>query len=500
MTTLGDLRAALLPGAPSIGADVALGHDPTVGWVRVVRARVPALDGLEAGDVVVAPVSSLTAIAAGPSGLDALVVACSAGRAAAILVAGRTDTPADEHAVVEVADAARLRELPVFRLDHADPPALERSVAAFLVNRRAELEHQAALLEARLERLALDAGDLDRLVAEIASSLGRAVVLEGPRGEPLAVHAPAGVPDAAPAVRAYHDRPSGAALRAALPGSAPAGRVVLLGERPPSELERLAVDRIAGLLALQLARDDAFRRARDAARRADTLPAAGPPWVLLVARQVPAGGALPIEDRESIRREIRLLAPARRLTLRGDAESLELRLVLATAADDPAGIGLATRIAASLSRPVAVSRPFTEPGGRPVAEAEARATLEAIEALPEDRGASVARADRRAAYRLLGAMHNLPDGARLGRELLAPLLSGRPTSTRSRERLRTLRAVLETAGPTEAAAALGVHRNTVAYRQRRIEALTGWQLADPELRLALAIAVQLVQQEQLSEL
>ncbi|MER3488081.1 MAG: hypothetical protein C4307_04850, partial [Chloroflexota bacterium] len=56
-------------------------------------------------------------------------------------------------------------------------------------------------------------------------------------------------------------------------------------------------------------------------------------------------------------------------------------------------------------------------------------------------------------------------------------------------------AVLEASGPAEAALRLGVHRNTVAYRLRRIEAITGWDPSDPELRLALALAVYLVQSE-----
>jgi DNA-binding PucR family transcriptional regulator len=43
---------------------------------------------------------------------------------------------------------------------------------------------------------------------------------------------------------------------------------------------------------------------------------------------------------------------------------------------------------------------------------------------------------------------------------------------------------------------LGVHRNTVAYRVRRIESLGGWDLQDPELRLSLAIAVRIVQEAQ----
>jgi DNA-binding PucR family transcriptional regulator len=65
-----------------------------------------------------------------------------------------------------------------------------------------------------------------------------------------------------------------------------------------------------------------------------------------------------------------------------------------------------------------------------------------------------------------------------------------------RERLQTLRAVLDHAGAGEAAAALGIHRNTLAYRVRNLEALTGWDLADPDLRLALSVAVRIVQSAQ----
>jgi purine catabolism regulator len=175
--------------------------------------------------------------------------------------------------------------------------------------------------------------------------------------------------------------------------------------------------------------------------------------------------------------------------LRGDADSLELRAVLAVEPADPLALDLAGRVAALLGRPVALSRPFEQAAGRPAAEAEARATLEAIEALEEP--PAVARADRLPAYRLLGNLHNLPDGPRLARALLEPLLVGRPDV--QREHVATLRALLDQPGLAEAAQALGVHRNTVAYRVRRIEALTGWRLSDPELRLPLAVALRLVQ-------
>jgi PucR family transcriptional regulator, purine catabolism regulatory protein len=141
---------------------------------------------------------------------------------------------------------------------------------------------------------------------------------------------------------------------------------------------------------------------------------------------------------------------------------------------------------------VAVSRPFDEPGARPAAEAAARATLEAADLLPDP--PRVVRAARLPAYLLLGNVRNLPDGVRQARELLAPILVGRPDA--QRERLDTLTAVLSSPSLAEAATRLGVHRNTVAYRVQRLEMRADWDLADPELRVALLLAVRVMQNAQ----
>ena len=156
-------------------------------------------------------------------------------------------------------------------------------------------------------------------------------------------------------------------------------------------------------------------------------------------------------------RATRLLASPRRLLLRGTGESLELRMVAATGADDPEGLLIADRLAGFLRRTVAISRPFSEPGGRPAAEATARATLEASELL--DEVPRVARAARLPAYLMLGNLRNLPDGLRQARTLLAPILVGRPES--QRQRLDTLRALLEVGGLGEAAA----HRRPPQHRR-----------------------------------
>jgi len=91
-------------------------------------------------------------------------------------------------------------------------------------------------------------------------------------------------------------------------------------------------------------------------------------------------------------------------------------------------------------------------------------------------------------------VRNLPDGVRQARELLAPILVGKPEV--QRERLETLAAVLASPSLAEAAGRLGVHRNTVAYRVQRLEERADWDLADPELRVALLLAVRVMQNAQ----
>ena len=497
MTDLAALADELFPGTPRTMARGSAAS-PQIAWVRVMRARVPAFDALEAGDVAIVPASALGVVAPGPNELADLVAALAAVPVSgAILAEGASG--ADAAAFERTAAALDEAGIPTVRVRGTDAAALERSVIGFIVGRGAELERQASLLEAELRRRALEGGGVAGLVATVSAFLGRALALEAGRGAPIVVHAPAEAPGAAAEAARYETGATGrvapVALRVDLPSATgAAGSLLVLGAEPASELARVTLPRVAALVALELARDEAIRGAVDRARRAEPMPAAGPPWVVILARQREAGGEEDTpagrEAREAARRAIRLLAPARRMTLRGDADSLEIRAVVA--GDLAEALALAERAGDLLARPVAVSRPFSTPTERPAAEGDARATLEAALAL--DRQPRLARADRLAIYRMLGAMHKLPDGPQLALAVLEPLLDARPDVRR--ERIETLRAILGHGGVGEAAAALGVHRNTVAYRLRRIEAATGWQLADPDLRLPLALALEFVQEEQ----
>jgi hypothetical protein len=504
VASLVEVRDAIFPGASPLTSaardlDARGGAVADVGWVRVMRARVPAFDALERGDLVLVPPAALATIALDDLAAPALVDALRSAAVSGVVLVGGGATAGPFAAGLE---AAAIPGWSVEGDEAAEAGALERRVIGYLVNRRAELDRTAADLERRLERVALAERGLDALVAEVASTLGRAVALEDRHGAPVAVHAPSAADSATTARYAADGGRSGGALRVPLPareGSPPPGALVLLGDTPLTELQELAAERIAPLLALALARDDAIRTARDAARRSEALPSSAPPWTVVLARQ----GDADRPAREALRRDVRLLAPASRLALRGDAGSLELRLVVAGGDEDADAVALVERIASVVGRPVARSRAFVPPEERPTAEAEARATLEAWERLSEVRGgtdvgaaatAPVARADRLPAYRLLVGLHNAGDARRHAEALISPLRSGNERV--DRERLATLRAVLRAPGAGEAAAALGVHRNTLTYRIRRIEALTGWNLADPELRLPLLAACELVQNDQ----
>jgi len=490
--TLGELQLAIFPTAVRLAPPGPEPFAAPVAWVRVMKARTPAFDALEPGDLAIVPEAALELLTAEVEAADALAALVRAAGACALLLVGPGEGSDAGRAATAVAGEAIATGLPVLRLAGGDAERLERAVIGYLVNARAELDRQAGALEADLERLALTGAGPEALAGAVATFVGRAVALEGTAGEVLAVHAPPRPPTAARAAARYLADPRAVALRAPLAG---ATALVLLGPEPVSELERTIARRVGPLLALALGHV-APAVARQRARRPEGFPAAGPPWVVLMARQGGSDEADTREAREALRARVRRLAGPRHLQLRGDIDSLELRLVAAPSPDDRRALLLAARVAAAADRLVAVSEPFAAPEARALAEGDARATLDAASALPAPAGRAgprVARADRRAAYRLLSNLHNLPDGHTQAQRLLAPLLAGR-AGARGR-RLATLRAVLEQPGLAAAAAGLGIHRNTLAYRLRALERLTGWQLDDPDLRLALLLALRLVQND-----
>jgi hypothetical protein len=201
MTTLHDLHRALFPSARTVGPDgTELSPERAereVSWVRVLKPRVPAFEALDIGDLAIIPGPALAVVAPGPAQIHELAVALSRARVPAVLL---VEGDSGKEALDALGEATTTAGLTALELDRADPVALERSVIGFLVNRRAELDRRAAELETQLARFALLGRGLDVQAATIGSFLGRAVVIEGRRGDPIAVHAPADLPAAAAAV------------------------------------------------------------------------------------------------------------------------------------------------------------------------------------------------------------------------------------------------------------------------------------------------------------
>lgn len=524
MASLREIIQTLLPGAePLVDArDDAMAR--TITWVRLLRSRLPAFDGMDAGDLALIPLATLRTVA--PDELtrrEMIEYLADHNAVGALIISGGEPEEEDAQALKQLVAVASVTRLPTLLVHDVEPGALEKSLIGAVVNRRAELERQAVALERKIAALALDGQGLDALVGALAAFIGRAVALEARGGTALAVVAPAGMPGSAAAAKAvtrYLGKHRTDVQRIPLPavpgapegerhgdggriedeesplnedGDERPGSIVLLGEEPVSERDRIACERVAPLLALEIVRVAAELPANAGRGETRTLPVEGPPWVAIAARQPRPHEA----DVPALRRDLRLLAGPRRFMLRGSNESLEVRIIAVADASDPGAGEIAKRVARRLSRPVAVSRPFTEPTARPAAEAEARAALEALERRVGGRsgsgGEQVVRADLLPAHRLLGAVTAIPDGRRQALALLSPLLHGTPAARK--QRIATLRAVLDTPGAAEASSSLGVHRNTTAYRLKRIEAITGWDLREADLRLALSLALRILDAE-----
>ena len=501
MATLGDLWTSLFPWAVPLAPLEGAARDREVGWVRVLKARVPAFDALDAGDLAIVPAGALEAVAPGTSEATALVTEFVRARVAGLLlVEGDPATTGDGargalEAVGASAVDGRAAGLPGgparpgrARAErdrpHREPPGRARPPG-----RPARGPPRAA----RPRRAATSPASSGRSARRSSGRSPSRVVAGTPGGPCAGRRARAPRPPSPPTSPDRDGRPPGrpaaaATRRAGAAGGSrrgserSSGSLALLGDRPASELERVVTERIAALLALELARDESVRRARDTTRRGEALPADGPPWVGPARRAGrprgsptrgaprgcapgdPAPGDRPADDPPRRRGEPRAAGRrGRRIGRPGRARPRR--------ADRPIPRSTGRRLA-PVRRP---GRPARRRGG---GARDARGGRGLVEPPP------VARADRLAAYRLLGGLHNLPDGVRQARSP-ARAAARRTGRTSGRSASRRSGRSLDHPGPGEAAAALGVPPQHVAYRVRRIEAVTGWSLADPELRLAL---------------
>ena len=270
MASLRELVQTLLPGArPLVDArEEAMARSVT--WVRLLRDRLPAFDGMEPGDLAIVPISTLRSVAADKAARTELVDYLADHDAVGIIAipgGGESTAAMDEGALNDLAAAARATRLPCLLLEGVETATLERILIGAVVNRRAELERQAVTLERQVAALALDGQGLDALVGALAAFIGRGVALEARGGASLAVVAPAGLPTSAAAA---------SAVSRYLSKSRSVGQRIPLPSVPGApERERQGADGRGRSTGVR--RDDearlAFSRRRDASRRVrDVLP------------------------------------------------------------------------------------------------------------------------------------------------------------------------------------------------------------------------------------
>jgi PucR family transcriptional regulator, purine catabolism regulatory protein len=423
-----------------------------------------------------------------------------------------------------VAEAAAA-ELPLFEVPYETPfIAITERAFTTLVNESYDVLERGIEVHARLEGLVLAERGLPEVMAAIANAVGGAALLYDADGKPIARHpAERGVPrDAVTAIGAElaersrservamfapeEESLAGRAVAAPVPVGGKGSRrhwlVAVRRRGEAGELEQLLVRQAAMVVALELMRE---RAVRETERRlaGDVLAEA-------------VGGHLTGEELRSrlepfgMRGRVAVLL----FDLDGSDDDAELAADVLNAAGAPSLVALNT----AAGRPLlcAIAEPGSEDpvelareirrelaeGGRAVRASasravevdslrrafhEARCALEAT-ALANGNVPEVASHRDLGAFTLLLSIQDDEALRTYADELLSPIETGE--GDYGPELLRSLEAFIERNGQWEKAARdLYCHRHTLRYRIRRVEELTGRDLAQAKDRIELWLAL-----------
>lgn len=285
------LRLVLQPHARVLAGQAGLQR--RVGWVTTLRGLPPIFESSGGDEVVLAPVATLEALRAlsAEYDLSEIVVSLQAAGVAAVVVVSR-DVWHCPDTVIAAADA---HNLPLFHVETTRAAAeLERIIARLVVDRQAELNQRATEMYRHLAAVSVEGQGVERILEEAALLTGRLVFVED-----AAYHVQAAAPADAAVPSPYSplvDRQRlEAELRAGeLTSSAPpvvrleagrnglaryTGAILNRGRRRgfvslcalPGELtdlDELVAGRLAAVLALELAKQDAVRLAERRDREA----------------------------------------------------------------------------------------------------------------------------------------------------------------------------------------------------------------------------------------
>jgi purine catabolism regulator len=466
-------------------SELATGEERVVSWVVSARTTAPHLPLLRGGEVVLVS-SRVTAVVGGD--LPALMREASLRDVAAVVF----ERDARETSGLSSTGDA----VPVLVWDGDLTGETETAINRLLTECRGNLYRVGSELERQMTDLAASRAGMSELVRTASELSGLIIRVTDAQRRPLA------------ASHQDYDASDDAAPLAdqsSVERQLPSGLSLILGPLRPEQqvIARFLVDRIASAATVAARQDEAARPR--GARRVEAVEAfvAGrsgsaserraaalaldldPDAIYFVA--VSSGG-----DDATL---TNALAPLGAVHAAGVANSRRTSLVAANGRLGPES--LLNRVASAKRRwneeteeitsTLAISAPASGVGRIPAAAREAQfiATLQAQARLPH-RAASFDSIDDIGAFQLLYPLRETGALRQFVSEALG-VLEHRDRRGTLRD---TLRAYLETGGShADASNRLGIHRNTLAYRLRRIGELIGRDVGDPRTWLTLHLAL-----------
>lgn len=469
---------AAADGATAAGrrADDPGWREREVSWAVAARSRTPMLPPLRGAELVILPARPVR-----EHGIPfpALLSDLATRRVAAVLADAELLPPAAER-----------EEAPVPLLTLADAAVtadLEGELNRLLTERRGELYRRGTDLGRLLTGLTAAEADLLPLLRATAAEIGMPVAVLDAGGLPLAATDGAAIADVRGAVRRDRD-----VVRVSLGG----GETIAIGPVAPDRraLARLLAERVGVAVEGVLARS-ARQRPRGAARAASLRELLGVRGALSPS-EVAQRAALLALPSDGVYRVV--LAAGSELGI-GTRRWLSALGTVHDAAPFAGAAAAVIECRDAGQRPVPARIP--DPGGNAwVAGSAPGRGLDVVPLLARQARFVAALLRRR---RLAGPVARFDEPDELGPYALlyqlwgtpeldaytAAVLGDLPRHDRRGDLRRTLLTFLEAGGShVEAAARLGIHRNTLAYRLRQIAAATGRDAADPAQRLTLHLA------------
>ncbi|HET9660243.1 MAG TPA: helix-turn-helix domain-containing protein [Thermomicrobiales bacterium] len=456
-----------------------LDEDREVTWVVTVRASLPVLPPLRGGELVIVPERTIE-----DSGipLQELLREVASRGATGIIFDHPLDAPDG---------LVRLRADPI-------PVDLESDVNRLLTEQRGAIYRSGTELGRVLQHANSLGVDVEQVLESASDYLEMDVAVVGPNAELIASSTPRN--GAMPKLRAVNGPHmwNGEYYGTRLAGA----ETLWLGPVPDDRraLTRLVADRLAVAVEAALAHAIDVRprgNARSIALAGLLSAAAVDAARGAAALGLPANGLYRVAlgsdpaDRLAIQRD---LAVSGAVHDAADFDRYAATLIEVRGRGKPPESERKPRIAPNGSRPaaprghwVAISGPVTGAAHIPEAARQARFVAALIEhGLVEGETLRFDRVSDIGVYRLLYPLWGSAELDAFAADALGTLL----TADRRGTLRTTLLAYLEAGGSqVEAAARLGVHRNTLSYRLKQIGALTGSEPIDPESHLALHMAL-----------